>query len=62
MVACPIDNRFGIADGTYARGKTDAEGLLNVTLDLARLRLSRDKSEIRQRADRRDDFYQRLKR
>jgi predicted amidohydrolase len=62
MVACPIDNRFGIADGTYARGKTDEEGLLNVSLDLARLRLSRDKSEIRQRADRRDDFYQRLKR
>jgi predicted amidohydrolase len=62
MVACPIDNRFGIADGSYARAKTDEEGLLNVTLDLARLRLSRDKSEIRQRADRRPDFYQSLKR
>jgi predicted amidohydrolase len=62
MVACPIDNRFGIADGTYARASTDEEGLLNVTLDLARLRLSRQKSEIRQRADRRPDFYQRLKR
>jgi predicted amidohydrolase len=62
MVACPIDNRFGIADGTYDRASTDEEGLLNVTLDLARLRLSRQKSEIRQRADRRPDFYQRLKR
>jgi predicted amidohydrolase len=62
MVACPIDNRFGIADGTYARVNTDEEGLLDVTLDLARLRLSRERSEIRQRADRRPDFYQRLKR
>jgi predicted amidohydrolase len=62
MVACPIDNRFGIADGTYARAETDKEGLLNVTLDLARLRLAREKSEIRQRADRRPDFYLGLKR
>jgi predicted amidohydrolase len=62
MVACPIDNRFGIPDGTYDRARTDEEGLLNVALDLARLRLAREKSEIRQRADRRPDFYQRLER
>jgi predicted amidohydrolase len=62
FVACPIDNRFAIADGTYARAASDEEGLLNVTLDLARLKLSREKSEIRQLADRRPELYQRLSR
>jgi len=62
FVACPIDNRFGIADGTFGRAGTNEEGLLNVTLDLARLRLSREKSEIRHLADRRPDFYQHLNR
>jgi predicted amidohydrolase len=62
FVACPIDNRFGIADGTYARADSDEEGQLGVTLDLARLRLSRDKSEIRQLADRRPELYRTMKR
>ena len=62
FVACPIDNRFGIADGSYARGPRDEEQLLNVNLDLARLRLSREKSEIRQLADRRPELYRTLKR
>jgi predicted amidohydrolase len=61
FVACPIDNRFGIADGTYARAASDQESLLHVTLDLARLRLSRAKAEIRQLADRRPDLYARLR-
>jgi predicted amidohydrolase len=61
FVACPIDNRFGVADGTYARAASDAESLLHVALDLACLRLSRAKSEIRQLADRRPDLYARLR-
>lgn len=60
FVACPIDNRFAIDDGTYARAAMDVEGLLHVRLDLARLRLARAKSEIRQLADRRPDLYARL--
>lgn len=60
FVACPIDNRFNIDDGTYARAAMNSEGLLHVSLDLARLRLSRAKSEIRQLADRRPDLYARL--
>jgi predicted amidohydrolase len=61
FVACPIDNRFDIDDGTYARAAMNNEGLLHVSLDLARLRLSRAKSEIRQLADRRPDLYARLR-
>ncbi|WP_151120511.1 nitrilase-related carbon-nitrogen hydrolase [Hypericibacter adhaerens] len=61
-VACPIDNRFAIADGTYAEAAKNTESLLHVDLDLARLRLSRTKSEIRQLADRRPELYARLKR
>ena len=61
FVACPIDNRFNIDDGTYARAAMNDEGLLHVSLDLARLRLSRAKSEIRQLADRRPDLYARLR-
>ena len=57
FVACPIDNRFNIDDGTYARAAMNSESLLHVSLDLARLRLSRAKSEIRQLADRRPDLY-----
>jgi predicted amidohydrolase len=60
FVACPIDNRFNIEDGTYARADLNEESLLHVSLDLARLRLSRVKSEIRQLADRRPDLYARL--
>lgn len=61
FVACPIDNRFNIDDGTYARAAMNSEGLLHVALDLARLRLSRARSEIRQLADRRPDLYARLR-
>lgn len=61
FVACPIDNRFDIDDGTYARAAMNSEGLLHVTLDLARLRLSRARSEIRQLADRRPDLYAQLR-
>jgi predicted amidohydrolase len=61
FVACPIDNRFNIDDGTYARTAMNSESLLHVSLDLARLRLSRAKSEIRQLTDRRPDLYARLR-
>jgi predicted amidohydrolase len=57
FVACPIDNRFGIADGTYARVEPGSEGPLTVTLDLDTLRHSRDRAEIRPLADRRRDLY-----
>lgn len=57
FAACPIDNRFGIEDGTLARATADAESLLTVRLDLALLRLSRERSEIRQLADRRPALY-----
>ena len=61
FVACPIDNRFNVDDGTYARAAANVESLLHVTLDLLRLRLSRTKSEIRQLADRRPDLYAQLR-
>jgi predicted amidohydrolase len=61
FVACPIDNRFKIDDGTYARAGASAESLLHVTLDIARLDLSRSKSEIRQLADRRPALYAQLR-
>ena len=60
FVACPIDNRFNIDDGTYTRAAMNSESLLHVSLDLARLRLSRAKSEIRQLTDRRPALYARL--
>jgi predicted amidohydrolase len=62
FVACPIDNRFGIDDGTFARAGEGVEGLLTVTLDLSLLRLSRAKGEIRQLADRRPELYDALRR
>ena len=61
FVACPIDNRFNIDDGTYARAAANAESLLHVTLDLARLELSRSRSEIRQLSDRRPALYAQLR-
>ena len=61
FVACPIDDRFNIDDGTYARGAPNAEGLLHVSLDMERLELSHTRSEIRQRADRRPVLYARLR-
>ncbi|HET6160635.1 MAG TPA: nitrilase-related carbon-nitrogen hydrolase [Dongiaceae bacterium] len=62
FVACPIDNRFNIGDGTYARGSANAESLLHVSLEMERLELSHNRSEIRQRADRRPALYARLRR
>jgi predicted amidohydrolase len=56
FVACPIDNRVKVNDGTYAVGK-EGEDLLSTTLDLEALRLSREKGEVRQLRDRRADFY-----
>lgn len=61
FVACPIDNRMSVTDGTYAESGWDEPGLLNVELDLARLRLSREKGEVRHLRDRRPDFYAALK-
>lgn len=60
FIACPIDNRFKIEDGTYGKSAFDQEGLLNVTLDLETLRLSREKGEVRQLRDRRPDLYKAL--
>jgi len=56
-VACPIDNRFGIVDGVYAQTPMNEEAVLNVTLDLDLLRLSRAKGEIRNVLDRRQELY-----
>lgn len=60
FVACPIDNRFAIEDGTLARAKENEEGLLHATLDLALLRKSRERAEITHLNDRRPDLYARL--
>jgi predicted amidohydrolase len=59
FVACPIDNRFKVTDGTYALG-SEGEDLLNTSLDLETLRMSREKSEIRQLVDRRPVLYKGL--
>ncbi|AJY43036.1 carbon-nitrogen hydrolase family protein [Burkholderia humptydooensis] len=59
FVACPIDNRFKVVDGTYALG-AEGEYLLNTSLDLETLRMSREKSEVRQLADRRPALYDKL--
>lgn len=60
-VTCPIDNRFGIADGLYAGVNQGVEQPLHAVLDLEKLRLSRSRSEIRQLKDRRPDFYATLR-
>lgn len=60
FVACPIDNRFKVTDGTYAESAFDQPGLLTVDLDLALLRLSREKGEVRHLRDRRPELYQSL--
>lgn len=62
FVACPIDNRFKIDDGTYAAGEMNAPGLIHASLDLELLRLSRAKGEVRQLTDRRPDLYEQLSR
>jgi predicted amidohydrolase len=59
FVACPIDNRFKISDGTYAVGN-EGEDLLSTSLDLETLRASRQKAEVRQLVDRRVELYRGL--
>lgn len=60
FVACPIDNRFAIEDGTLARANENVEGLLHVRLDLELLRKSRERAEITHLNDRRPDLYAQL--
>jgi predicted amidohydrolase len=60
-VTCPADNRFGVEDGLYAEGPMDEDGLLTVELDIDLVDLSREKGEIRNLKDRRDDLYPNLK-
>jgi predicted amidohydrolase len=60
LIACPIDNRFGVESGVLATGGPDAEGLANATLDFGLLRQSREKSEITQLLDRRPELYARI--
>jgi predicted amidohydrolase len=57
LIACPIDNRFGIDDGTYQQGTYDSETVIHAILNLETLRRSRMKSEIMQLKDRRPDLY-----
>jgi predicted amidohydrolase len=59
FVACPIDNRFKVVDGTYAVGD-EGEDLLSATLNLETLRASREKAEVRQLSDRRPELYAKL--
>jgi predicted amidohydrolase len=61
FVACPIDNRFAIEDGTLARAEDNVESLLHVTLDLELLRKSRQRAEITHLNDRRPDLYEMLR-
>ncbi|WP_449433331.1 nitrilase-related carbon-nitrogen hydrolase [Pseudomonas putida] len=60
FVACPIDNKFKIENGTYAVSNFEEEGLLHSELDLAVLRLSRERAEVKQLKDRRPEIYARL--
>lgn len=62
FVACPIDNRFKIDDGTYASAEMNTEALVHTVLDLDLLRLSRAKGEVKQLTDRRPDVYEKLSR
>jgi len=62
LIACPIDNRFEIEDGTLAEQLYDAEGLLHAVLDLDMLRRARANAEIMQLKDRRPELYARLAR
>ncbi len=59
FIACPIDDRFGIDDGTYEEAILDSETILHAGLDLETLRRSRMKSEIMQLKDRRPELYER---
>ena len=60
LIACPIDNRFAIEDGTLVRGGQDIEQLIHASLDLRTLRRSRASAEIRPLADRRPHLYREL--
>lgn len=62
FVACPIDNRMKVDDGTYALSDfaEGGEGLIHTTLDLAALRLSRERGEVRHLKDRRPELYKSL--
>lgn len=62
FVACPIDNKFRIDDGTYASAEMNTEALVHTVLDLDLLRLSRAKGEVKQLTDRRSDVYEKLSR
>ena len=61
FVACPIDNRFAIDDGTLARAEENVESVLHARLDLALLRKSRERSEITHLNDRRSELYAALR-
>lgn len=62
FIACPIDNRMDVVDGTYAVSKFSEgeEGLLNANLNLSTLRLSRERGEVRHLRDRRPELYKKL--
>ena len=60
-VTCPADNRFGVENGLYAEGPVNEDGLLTVELDMDLVDLSREKGEIRNLKDRRDDLYPTLR-
>lgn len=59
FIACPIDNRMNVEDGTYAVSDLaeGEEGLIHADLNLATLRLSRERGEVRHLKDRRPDIY-----
>jgi len=59
FVASPIDNRFAIDDGNISIGE-DGACLISCDLDIELLHKSRERSEIRQLSDRRDDVYSKL--
>lgn len=61
FVAAPIDNNFEDPSGVYSLEQNRSGELIVVELDIALLRRARVKSEIRQLADRRKDFYATLK-
>ena len=62
FIACPIDNRMNVEDGTYALSKFEEgeEGLIHADLNLVVLRLSRERGEVRHLKDRRPELYKAL--
>lgn len=57
FVAAPIDNNFRSIDGVYASAAEREGELLIAALDIALIRATRTKSEIRQLSDRRPGLY-----